>query len=110
MPVPVRLTPTVRVAVVWLVVPLGSPEMDAPSGITPPLSWLFGPVPRAGEPGNRLNQSRMICASAQLEKAVSESCGTCLNNGSTAVLPPPGPFQVDGRMLLLTVTIVCAGS
>ena len=110
MPQPVRLTPTMRVAVVMLVRSRGSPEIETPSGITPPLSVPFGPVPRAGEPGSRLNQSRITWASSQVVKWVSDTCGMCLSMGSRTALPLPGPFHGIGRMLLLKVTVVCVAS
>src|SRR5207247_5841324 len=88
-----------------LVVPAGSPEMDAPIGITAPLSRPFGPVPMPGEPGKRLNQSRMIWACSQLVKIVSESWGMCLSIGSLVEWLPPGPLQGDGMRLLVKVTM-----
>src|SRR5664279_4379625 len=93
MPLPVRTMPTVRVAVVWLLVAGGSPATEAPMGMTPPWSRPFGPVPRAGEPDWRLNQSQRTWAEAQFVKYVSETCGTCLSRGSLAELLPPGPVQ-----------------
>src|SRR5436190_23949219 len=96
--------PTLRVALVWLVVPLGSPEMLAPRGITPPLSLPLGPVPKAGELVCRLNQSHITCAWAQFVKTVSETCGTCFNKGSLRELFPPGPAQAKGKRLFVKVT------
>src|SRR5262249_3099102 len=89
-----RLTPTVSVAELSGVMPTGSPLTLAPRGMTPPLSRPFGPVPWAGEPALRLNQSHMTCASAhEVKLVVSESCGTCLNSGSALALLPPGPLH-----------------
>src|ERR1043166_9319819 len=102
---PVRTVPTRRVAVVWLLVPIGSPESEAPIGLTPPLSSPLGPVPRAGEPGRRVNQSRTICAWSHVARSVSESWGLYLSNGALVELPPPGPVQTKGMRLLLKVTI-----
>ena len=48
MPKPERATPTLSTAEVRLLVLGGSPEMEAPSGITPPPSAPLGPVPMAG--------------------------------------------------------------
>src|SRR5262249_31757873 len=89
--------------VVWLG---GWPEIDAPNGVTPPLLRPFGPVPRAGEPGCKLNQVRRICACAQFVNTVSETCGVCVSIGLVIELPLPGPLQGRGRMLLFSVTVV----
>src|SRR5882762_9873575 len=105
MPLPERSTPTVRVAVVRLLVPLGSPAMEAPRGMTPPLSRPFGPVPRAGEPGKRLNQSRNTCAWSQVVKAVSDTCRMYLRRGLFVELPPPRLGQGYGIRLLVKVTM-----
>src|SRR5665213_150383 len=102
--------PTVNCAVIWLLVPTGSPEIEAPIGFSLPWSLPLGPVPKAGDPGCRLNQSRMTWACCQVVNWVSATCGTCLNNGSAMTLPPPGPVQANGRILLLNVTMDCAGS
>src|ERR1019366_178198 len=98
------------VAVVWLLVAGGSPAMEAPIGMTLPWSRPFGPVPRAGEPGWRLNQSQRIWACCQVEKEVSDTWGTCLRSGSAMTLLVPGPLQANGRILSLRATVVWAGS
>src|SRR6266496_4858555 len=103
MPLPVRRTPAVRVAVVRLFVPFGSPAMEAPNGMTPPLSRPFGPVPRAGEPGRRLNQSRITCACSQVVKKVSDTCGMYLRRGWLVELPPPNPAHGYGIRLFVNV-------
>src|SRR4051812_3346333 len=95
----IRFSPTVSVALFCGVGLIGSPEIEAPRGMTPPLSWPLGPVPNPGDPGDRLSQSFMICACAQLVNTVSDSCGTCLNSGSATEFPLPGPLQVVGRIL-----------
>src|SRR6516164_9190975 len=105
MPAPVRTTPTCNVALVRLFVGAGSPEIEAPSGITPPWSRPFGPAPRAGEPGNKLNQSRMVWAWFHVVKKVWESCGIYLSSGGLVELPPPRPVQEKGMRLLVKVTM-----
>src|SRR6185369_6406406 len=85
-------------------VPIGSPESDAPIGVAAPLSRPFGPELRAGEPGSKLNQSRITCACSQVVKKVSATCGTYLKSGSFVELPPPGPDHANGIRLLLNVT------
>lgn len=90
-----------------------TPALSPPRGegaeATAPRSRPLGPVPRAGEPGRRLNQSHITCASAsELKFVVSENCGTCLKNGSAFTLFPPGPDHGAPRswvmMLLVKVT------
>src|SRR3954470_8312681 len=93
MPLPVRLKATVSLAVVWVVVLEGSPEIDAPIGTTPPLSSPFGPVPIAGELVLRLNQSHITCASLQEVKFACATEGMNLRRGSLVELFPPGPVQ-----------------
>src|ERR1043166_704786 len=109
--------PTTRVALVWLVVPLGAPETDAPILITPPLSSPFGPVPMAGELVWRLNQSHNTCACAQevmLElktlrfvlptiQPVPATNLAVLKSGSFVELFPPGPVQ---RRLVVQLPLV----
>src|ERR1017187_10129786 len=107
---PDRRTPMVSVASAADVSTGGSPETDAPPGITPPISTPLGPALPAGEPGRRLNQSRIICAWSHEPNWVSESYGMYLSRGSFVELPLPGPFHANGRMFLLKVTTVCAGS
>src|SRR5947207_672267 len=110
MPSPVRLKPTVSVAVVSGVVAGGSPEIETPIGFTPPLSVPFGPVRNAGEPEARLNQSRITWASDHVAKFASATVGTCFRSGSVTRFPPPGPFQAIGKILFVNVTSVEAGS
>src|ERR1035437_7372199 len=110
MPDPERTTPTFNTAVVRLFVPSGAPTIEAPIETPPPWSRRLGPVPSAGEPGCRLNHLRMICAWLQVVKKVSDTCGTYFNNGSAMTLPPPYLVQAYGKLLLLKVTSVSAGS
>src|SRR5512135_2957742 len=99
-PLATRLTPTLRVAEVCLVGLTGSPESEAPNGITPPLSWPLGPVPLPGEPACKPSHCFITCACAQLVKlVVSANCGTWLNSGSAVELFPPAPFQATGIRL-----------
>src|SRR5689334_6194712 len=97
--------PTVSEAVVRLFVAGGSPAMEAPSWTTPPLSRPLGPLARAGEPGSKLNQSRMTCACSQLVKAVSDNCGMYFSSGGLVEFPPPAPLQTNGSKLFEKVTV-----
>src|SRR5438034_1320257 len=103
---PVRRMPTTSVALLWVVVPVGAPETEAPILITAPLSSPFGPVPMAGELVWRLNQSHITCASAQEVKleVISKRLEpptvqppvvnlAVLKSGSFVELFPPGPVQ-----------------
>src|SRR5512141_2598643 len=93
---PVRLTPTVKTAFLSTVTVAGSPEMETPTGITPPRSLPFGPVLIAGEPACALNHCFRLWASAQFVKYVRESGGRCVSVGAAVECPGPGPDQGSG--------------